>query len=122
LKGLDNKNKVIISTIPEKYDLNLYLKMLKLTGDLVILGFPAIDNLPTITSGDILFAGRRKISGSLIGSIQETQEMIDYSIANNIYPQVEVLEPNPAKIDEAYKKVVAGEVRYRYVIDMTKVK
>jgi uncharacterized zinc-type alcohol dehydrogenase-like protein len=48
--------------------------------------------------------------------------MIDYSIANNIYPQVEVLEPNPAKIDEAYKKVVAGEVRYRYVIDMTKVK
>jgi uncharacterized zinc-type alcohol dehydrogenase-like protein len=122
LKGLDNTYKVIISTIPAKYDLNMYLRMLKLTGDLVILGFPAIDNLPTITSGDILFAGRRKISGSLIGSIQETQEMIDYSIANNIYPQVEVLEPNPAKIDEAYKKVVAGEVRYRYVIDMTKVK
>lgn len=122
LKGLDNTYKVIISTIPAKYDLNMYLKMLKLTGDLVILGFPAINNLPTITSGDILFAGRRKISGSLIGSIKETQDMIDYSIANNIYPQVEILEPIPSTIDEAYIKVVAGEARYRYVIDLTKLK
>jgi len=120
LKGLDNTYKLIISTIPAKYDLNMYLKMLKLTGDLVILGFPAVDNLPTITSGDILFGGRRKISGSLIGSIKETQDMLDYSIANNIYPQVEMITPD--KIDDAYKKVVAGDVRYRYVIDMTGVK
>lgn len=120
LKGLDNTYKVILSTIPTKYDLNMYLKMLKLNGDLVILGFPAIDNLPTITSGDILFGGRRKISGSLIGSIKETQDMIDYSVANNIYPQIEVITPD--KIDDAYKKVLAGEVRYRYVIDMANVK
>lgn len=120
LKGLDNTFKLILSTIPAKYDLVMYQKMLKLTGDLVIIGFPAIDNLPTMTSGDILFGGRRKISGSLIGSIKETQDMMDYSIANNIYPQIEII--NPDKIDDAYKKVVAGEVRYRYVIDMTKVK
>lgn len=101
---MENTFIVILSTIPAKYDLNMYSRMLKLNGDLVILCFPAIKDLPTITSGDILFGGRRKISGFMIGSSQETQDMIDYSVANNIYPYVEVLEANPAKIDEAYKK------------------
>lgn len=120
LKGLDNTYSLIISTIPTKYDINSYVKMLKLTGDLVILGFPAINNLPTINSGDILFGGRRKISGSLIGSIGETQEMLDYSIANNIYPQVEIIPVT--QIDEAYQNVIDGKVKFRYVIDMNTLK
>jgi uncharacterized zinc-type alcohol dehydrogenase-like protein len=120
LKGLDNTFKVIISTIPTKYDLNMYLKMLKLDGDLVVLGFPAVNNLPSITSGEILFAGTRKISGSLIGGIPETQEMLDYSVKNDIYPQVEVIDVN--KLDEAYQNVLRGEVKFRYVIDMNTMK
>lgn len=120
LKGLDNTYSLIISTIPTKYDINMYSKMLKLTGDLVILGFPAINNLPSITSGDILFGGRRKISGSLIGSIAETQEMLDYSVANNIYPLVEMISAN--QIDEAYQNILNGKVKFRYVIDMKTLK
>lgn len=122
LKGLDNTYRVIISTIPAKYDLNMYLKMLKLDGDLVILGFPAQENLPSINSGQILFGGTRKISGSLIGGIAETQEMLDYSVANNIYPEVEVINADPKAIDLAYQNVVDAKVRYRYVIDMKTLK
>ncbi|MXN90510.1 alcohol dehydrogenase catalytic domain-containing protein [Flavobacterium sp. Sd200] len=122
LKGLDNTYKVIISTIPAKYDLNMYLKMLKLDGDLVILGFPAQENLPSINSGQILFGGTRKISGSLIGGIAETQEMLDYSVANNIYPEVEVIKAEPKVIDQAYQNVIDAKVRYRYVIDMKTLK
>ncbi|NMH28651.1 NAD(P)-dependent alcohol dehydrogenase [Flavobacterium silvaticum] len=122
LKGLDNTYRVIISTIPAKYDLTMYQKMLKLDGDLVILGFPAQKDLPSMTSGDILFGGRRKISGSLIGGIKETQEMLDYSVANNIYPQVEVIPATASAIDQAYTNVLDGKVRYRYVIDMQTIK
>lgn len=87
---------------------------------IAILGFPAASNLPSITSGDVLFGGRRKISGSLNGSIRETQEMLDYSVANNIYPQIEIIPVN--KIDEAYEKVIAGKVGYRFVVDMSSLK
>jgi uncharacterized zinc-type alcohol dehydrogenase-like protein len=122
LKGLDNTYRVIISTIPAKYDLNMYLKMLKLDGDLVILGFPAVENLPNLNSGQILFGGTRKISGSLIGGIAETQEMLDYSVANNIYPEVEIINADPKVIDQAYQNVIDAKVRYRYVIDMKTLK
>jgi alcohol dehydrogenase (NADP+) len=54
--------------------------------------------------------------GSQIGGIRETQEMLDYSVANNIYPRVEVIPGT--RIDEAYDNVVAGKVKFRYVIDM----
>lgn len=120
LKGLENTYSLIISTIPTKYDVNMYSRMLKLTGELVILGFPAINNLPTINSGDILFGGRRKISGSLIGGIGETQEMLDYSVANNIYPLVEMI--SASQIDDAYQNVIDGKVKFRYVIDMKTLK
>lgn len=120
LESLDNTYSVIISTIPTKYDLNMYSKMLKLEGDLVVLGFPAVNNLPSITSGEILFGGRRKISGSLIGSIAETQDMLDYSVKNNIYPIIEVIAASD--IDKAYQNVLEGRVRYRYVIDMKTLK
>lgn len=118
LKDLSNKFRVIISTIPTKYDLTMYQRMLKLDGDLVILGFPAVQNLPSISSGDILFGGRRKISGSLIGGIRETQEMLDFSVANNIYPEVEIIQANAKAIDNAYDNILSGKVKFRYVIDM----
>lgn len=122
LKGLANTYSFILSTIPAKYDLTMYQKMLKLNGDLVIVGLPAIANMPSINSGQILFGGRRKISGSLIGGIEETQQMLDYSIANNIYPQVEMIPADGASVTDAYQKVLEGKVRFRYVIDMKTLK
>jgi len=60
----------------------------------------------------------RKIFGSQIGGIKETQEMLDYSVANGIYPEVEILPADAQTITDAYQKVVDGKVKFRYVIDM----
>ena len=106
----------ISSTIPAKYDPAMYLRMLKMDGEMVILGLPAKENIPTIDIGTMIWKARRKICGSQIGGIPETQEMLDYSVANNIYPRVEIIPIQ--KLDEAYRKVLAGEVKFRYVIDM----
>jgi len=116
LKGLDNRFRVIISTIPGKYDPAMYLKMLKLDGELVVLGLPAKTDSPSIDIGTLTWQARSKIYGSQIGGIRETQEMLDYSVANNIYPRVEIIPIQ--KLDESYLKVLAGEVKFRYVIDM----
>lgn len=120
LKGLENTYRVILSTIPAKYDLSMYLKMLKIDGDMVVIGLPAFSISPSIDVTNLVMAGRRKIYGTQIGGIRETQEMLDYSVAHNIYPKVEIISAD--KIDEAYQKVLAGEVRYRYVIDMSTLK
>jgi uncharacterized zinc-type alcohol dehydrogenase-like protein len=120
LKGLENTYRVILSTIPAKYDLSMYLKMLKVDGDMVVIGLPAFSNSPSIDVTNLVMAGRRKLYGTQIGGIRETQEMLDYSVSHNIYPKVEIITAD--KIDEAYQKVLAGEVRYRYVIDMSTLK
>lgn len=117
LKGLEEHFSFIISTIPAQYDPLLYVKMLKMDGELAIVGLPANDNTPILTTSSLIYSAHRKIYGSLIGGIPETQEMLDYSVANNIYPEVEIIEPD--KIDEAYQNVVDGKVKFRYVIDMT---
>ncbi|MFV0418366.1 MAG: NAD(P)-dependent alcohol dehydrogenase [Dysgonomonas sp.] len=118
LEGLKNTFDVIISTIPTKYDPRMYVNMLKIDGSLAVVGLPANKDVPSIDLATLVFQGRRKIFGSQIGGIKETQEMIDYSVKNNIYPQVEIIAPS--QITEAYKKVAAGEVHFRYVIDMSK--
>lgn len=62
-----------------------------------------------------LIFGRRRLSGSLIGGIAETQEMLDFCAAHGVTPEIEVIEPE--YINEAYERVVASDVRYRFVID-----
>ncbi|MNH25235.1 putative formaldehyde dehydrogenase AdhA [compost metagenome] len=64
--------------------------------------------------------GRRKMYHSLIGGIRETQEMIDYSVKNNIYAKVEVIPVQ--QINEAYQNILDGKVQFRYVIDMKSLK
>lgn len=120
LKGLGNQYRVILSTIPANYDVEMYIRMLKVDGELVIIGIPAADKAPSIKLTTLNWNSRRKIYGTLIGGIPETQEMLDYSVSNNIYPQVEIISVD--KIDEAYQNVLAGKVRYRYVIDMSTLK
>lgn len=115
LKGLDNTFRVLISTIPAKYDLAMYVKMLRLDGDLVVLGLPAMRDQPSVNAATLLSQSRRRVWGSQIGGIKETQEMLDYSVANRIYPRVEIIPFS--KLDEAYQRVLKGEVKFRYVID-----
>ncbi len=86
------------------------------TPEELVLGLPAKDKTPSVDLASLVYNSRRKVYGSQIGGIKETQEMLDYSVANNLYPHVEVIPVT--KIDEAYENVVAGKVKFRYVIDM----
>ncbi len=116
IEGLADSFRVIISTIPTSYDPAMYMKMLQLDGSFVNVGLPAFNTMPTISLADFVFNARRNVVGSQIGGIPETQEMLEYSVERKIYPEVEVITVD--QIDEAYRKVLAGEVKFRYVIDM----
>ena len=116
LKGLENSFRVIISTIPAKFNVEQYVSMLKVDGEMVLIGMPAADQIPSVNTG--VLAGRRKIYGTLIAGVPETQEMLDYSIAHNIYPEIEILDADADAINRAYQNVIDGKVKYRYVIDM----
>ena len=119
LKGLNNTFDFILSTIPAKYEPVMYLKMLKLNGQLGIVGLPAFRNMPTLSVAELVMPGaRRKVFGSQIGGIKETQEMLDYSVEHGIYPEVEIIKADGAQIDAAYENVLNGKVKFRYVIDM----
>lgn len=118
LKGLSDQFSFIISTIPAKYDPVMYVRMLKENGEMAIVGLPANENTPIIPTSLLVFSSHRKIYGSLIGGIPETQEMLDYSVAHNIYPEVEIISATSSAVDAAYQNVVAGKVKFRYVIDM----
>jgi len=122
LKGLENTFSFILSTVPAKYDPTVYMKMLKLDGQLCIVGLPAFNNMPSIGVDKFVFLGGRKVFGSQIGGIKETQEMLDYSVEHNLYPDVEVIKADGSTVTDAYKKVLNGEVRFRYVIDMKTLK
>jgi uncharacterized zinc-type alcohol dehydrogenase-like protein len=122
IKGLDNTMSFILSTIPANYDVGMYLKMLKLDGQMAIVGLPANVNLPSIRIDKLIWQGARKVFGSQIGGIKETQEMLDYSVANNKYPEVEIIKADGTVVTEAYQKVQDGKVKFRYVIDMSTLK
>lgn len=113
-KKIKNEFDFIISTIPYEYDINAYHKMLKLNGEMAIVGLPVKANINGV---DMIWNFRKKIYSSLIGGIKETQEMLDYSIKNNIYPEVEIIPIT--RLDEAYQNVAKGRVEFRYVIDMS---
>ena len=89
---------------------------------MAIVGLPANENAPNIQTGSLVFSAHRKVYGSLIGGIWETQEMLDYSVTNNLYPEVEIINADGETVTNAYKKVVDGEVKFRYVIDMKTLK
>lgn len=120
LEGFGNKFSYIISTIPAKYDPMVYVSMLKKGGEFAIVGAPASVDVPSIPINRLTFSANHKIYGSMIGGIPETQEVVDYSVANNIYPDVEIITPD--NLDQAYDNIVAGKVKFRYVIDMSKLK
>jgi uncharacterized zinc-type alcohol dehydrogenase-like protein len=89
-----------------------YLGLLKLDGTLVELGMP--ENPMPVPAGALIF-GRKSISGSLIGGIAQTQEMLDFCAEHDVTPEIEVIEAS--YVNEAYERMLASDVRYRFVID-----
>lgn len=114
LQGLNGSFDLVISTIPVRFDVDMYLRMLKIDGTMVLLGIPPANQTPTLSTASL--SGRRKIYASLIGGIRETQEMVDFSVQHGIYPQVEIIPIQ--KLDEAFKNLSEGNFQFRYVIDM----
>ena len=113
---ITNEFDFIISTIPYHYDINAYQKMLKLGGEMAIVGLPSHKDNPSFDANTMIWSFRRKVYSSLIGGIKETQEMLDFSVKNNIYPDIELIPIT--QLDSAYQKVAQGKANFRFVIDM----
>lgn len=119
MASIANEFDFIISTIPSAYDPMAYMKMLKWNGQMCIVGIPSAKDMPQLSMRSFIGMANRRLFGSRIGSIGETQEMMDYSVAHGIYPDVEVIKADADLITDAYEKVKNGEVKFRYVIDMS---
>ena len=104
---------LIIDTVPVKHDIDAYTPLLDIDGTLVLVGqvgpMDAFSSLPLLT-------GRRRVSGSPIGGIAETQEMLDFCVGKNILPDCEMIRMD--EINEAFVRLERADVRYRFVIDM----
>lgn len=103
---------LILNTVSANLDLRQYLNLLDVDGTLVELGIP---EHPMEVPAFALALMRRSLSGSNIGGIAETQEMLNFCAEHGITPEIEVIEPD--YINEAYERVLASDVRYRFVID-----
>ena len=104
---------MIINTVSAELDWNQYLELLALDGSMVVVGIP---EKQTPVGSFPLVAGRRSLAGSLIGGIKETQEMLDFCGKNNIASEIELIPIQ--KVNEAYKRILSSDVRYRFVIDI----
>ena len=109
---LAGKFDLILNTVSANLDLGLYLGLLKIDGTLVELGAP---EKPLEVPFFPLAGGRRSLSGSMIGGIPETQDMLDFCGEHDVTPEIEVIEAS--YVNEAYERVLASDVRYRFVID-----
>jgi uncharacterized zinc-type alcohol dehydrogenase-like protein len=113
LKKVKGYFNFIIDTVSAPHDYNLYLSLLKLDGIHICVGAPPS---PTQILGFNLIGGRKSVAGSLIGGLPETQEMLDYCAAHNIVSDIEIIAMKD--INDAYTRMLKGDVRYRFVIDM----
>jgi len=113
LEEVRNSFDFIINTVSAKVSLDMYASLLRRDGTMILLGVPP--EAPELHAATLIF-GRRRIAGSLIGGIAETQEMLDYCAEHNILSDVEVIPID--YINEAYERMLKGDVKYRFVIDM----
>ena len=104
---------LLVDTVSAPHDLDAYLGMLRPLGTMVLVGIPPE---PAPVSAFSLVDGNRRLAGSNIGGIAEAQEMLDYCARHGIVSDVEIIPIQT--IDEAYERVIAGDVRYRFVIDI----
>lgn len=117
MKSLANSFDFILNTVSAQHDYSMYLNLLRTNGTMIVVGVPPVPaTIPAIQ----LIMKRKSIIGSLIGGIKETQEMLDYCAEHNIVSEVEVINAN--QINEAYERMLKGDVRYRFVIDTASLK
>jgi uncharacterized zinc-type alcohol dehydrogenase-like protein len=103
----------ILDTVSAQHDLNPYIALLKRDGTMTLVGAPPE---PSPVSSFGLIFGRHQLAGSGIGGIRETQEMLDFCAEHGITADIEMINMN--QINEAYKRLLKSDVKYRFVIDM----
>ncbi len=108
---------VILDAISANHDFTPYLNLLDLNGKLLVVGLPS--EQPKISPFSLI-SNRRSIIGSMIGGMKETQEMLDYCAEHNIVSDIELI--NMQTINEAYERMLKGDVKYRFVIDLASIK
>ncbi|WP_291144398.1 NAD(P)-dependent alcohol dehydrogenase [Flavobacterium sp. UBA7680] len=107
----------ILDCVSAEHSIDSYLNLLKVDGTLTLVGAP-MDPLP-VTSFSLIL-GRRSFAGSAIGGIAETQEMLDFCAEHNITADIEVIGVN--EVNNAYERLLKGDIKYRFVIDMASLK
>ena len=112
LKAVTGKFDFILDTVSADHDMNRYLSLLRTNGVHIVVGVPA----PYAIHPFSLIGGRKSLAGSGIGGIKETQEMLDFCASNNIVSEIELIDIKD--ITTAYERMLKGDVRYRFVIDM----
>lgn len=107
----------VLDNVSATHDMDAYLNLLKVDGTLALVGAP---EHPLPVAAFSLIPARRSFAGSTIGSIAETQEMLDFCSKHNITADIELI--NIQQVNEAYERLLKGDVRYRFVIDMASLK
>ena len=115
-----NQFDFIINTVSAPHDLNPFINLLKRDGTLVLVGAPPSDTPHPSPAVFNMLIKRRAIAGSAIGGIKETQEMLDFCGQHNIMPEIEMTAIQG--INDAWGRVIKGDVKYRFVIDMATLK
>jgi uncharacterized zinc-type alcohol dehydrogenase-like protein len=105
---------IVLDAVSADHDYTQYLNLLALNGKLLVVGLP--EHQPKV-SPFALIKNRRSIIGSMIGSIKETQEMLDFCHEHKIFAEIETIAIS--QINEAYERMIKGDIKYRFVIDMS---
>ena len=111
--AVKNSFDFILDTVSAEHDMNMYLSLLKTNGVHICVGAPST---PHSIAAFALLAGRKSVAGSGIGGIPETQEMLDFCAEHNIVSDIELIDIKD--ITASYARMIKGDVRYRFVIDM----
>ncbi|MBS7566708.1 NAD(P)-dependent alcohol dehydrogenase [Mucilaginibacter sp. Bleaf8] len=107
----------ILDAVSAEHDINAYLALLRVDGSLALVGAP---EQPLPVAAFSIIMGRKSFAGSMIGGIAETQEMLDFCGEHNITADIEMIDIQ--NINEAYERLLKGDVKYRFVIDMASLK
>lgn len=116
MKALESSFDFILSTVPEKHDINPFIGLLKRDCTIVVVG--ALEEMQPVNNQAVAF-GRKRVAGSLIASLADTQEILEFCAQHQIGPDIELIHID--QINEAFAKVENGDVRFRYVIDMASI-
>ena len=118
MKKLNGTFDFILDTVSASHDLDPYIELLKRERTMCLVGVPEIPH-PSPTIRKLIFK-RRQLAGSLIGGIQETEEMLTFCAEHNITADIELIPIQ--KINEAYERMLKSDVKYRFVIDIKTLK